>query len=68
MNKLTNDLKKLSINADDFAQSKAIDDAVMYLAERKIISSTSALVLSPRWAQSAKSLKNLPIQVGLHVA
>lgn len=67
MNKLTNDLKKLSINADDFAQSKAIDDAIIYLAERKIISSTSALVLSPRWAESAKALKNLPIQVGLHL-
>jgi len=67
VNLLTNDLKELCINADDFAQSRAIDDAVIYLAERKIISSTSALVLSPRWAQSAKELTNLPIQVGLHL-
>ncbi len=67
MSLLTNSLKKLIINADDFAQSEAIDAAIIDLAERKVISSTSALVLSPRWEQSAKELTNLPIQVGLHL-
>lgn len=67
MSLLTNNLKKLIINADDFAQSEAIDAAIIDLAERKVISSTSALVLSPRWEQSAKELTNLPIQVGLHL-
>jgi len=61
------DIKKLCINADDFAQSEAIDDAVVDLAKRGVISSTSALVLSPRWMASAQRLQGLPIQVGLHL-
>lgn len=67
MTQTTDNFKKLLINADDFAQSEAIDAAIINLANRKIISSTSALVLSPRWPQSAKLLANLPIQVGLHL-
>ena len=59
--------KKIIINADDFAQSAAIDDAIIDLAERRIIHSTSALVLSPRWKASASKLANLPIQAGLHL-
>lgn len=67
MRQIVNSLKKVMINADDFAQSEAIDAAIIDLANRKIISSTSVLVLSPRWQQSAKQLVNLPIQVGLHL-
>lgn len=59
--------KKIIINADDFAQSAAIDDAIIDLAKRRIIHSTSALVLSPRWKASASKLANLPIQAGLHL-
>ncbi len=59
--------KKIIINADDFAQSAPIDEAIIDLAERKIIQSASALVLSPRWVVSANRLTSLPIQVGLHL-
>ena len=59
--------KALQINADDFAQSEAIDTAIINLANQRIISSTSALVLSPRWPQAAKQLLDLPLQVGLHL-
>ena len=62
-----NNYKKLLINADDFAQSAAIDAAIINLANRNLISSTSVLVLSPRWPQSAKLVANSPIQVGLHL-
>lgn len=62
-----NNFKKLLINADDFAQSAAIDAAIINLANRNLISSTSALVLSPRWPQSAKLVASSPIQVGLHL-
>lgn len=62
-----NEIRKLCINADDFAQSEVIDDAIVDLAKRGIITSTSALVLSPAWAASAQRLKDLPIQVGLHL-
>ncbi|MBA3696209.1 MAG: ChbG/HpnK family deacetylase [Methylotenera sp.] len=60
-------IKKIIINADDFAQSAAIEAAIIDLAERSIIHSTSALVLSPRWRLSASKLANLPIQAGLHL-
>ena len=59
--------KKIIINADDFAQSTAIDDAIVDLAKRRIIHSTSALVLSPGWKAAASKLANLPIQAGLHL-
>lgn len=62
-----NNFKALLINADDFAQSEAIDAAIINLANHHIISSTSALVLSPRWPQAAKKLVDLPLQVGLHL-
>ena len=63
----TSDFRALQINADDFAQSEAIDTAIINLANHNIISSTSALVLSPRWPQAAKQLLDLPLQVGLHL-
>lgn len=59
--------KRIVINADDFAQNAAIDDAIIDLAKREIIHSTSALVLSPHWKTSAGKLSNLPIQAGLHL-
>jgi len=62
-----NDIRKLCINADDFAQSEVIDDAIVDLAKRGVITSTSALVLSPRWMASAGRLQHLPVQVGLHL-
>jgi len=61
------DIRKLCINADDFAQSEAIDNAIVDLAKRGVITSTSALVLSPRWKSSAVRLQNLTVQVGLHL-
>lgn len=67
MNQIKNDANTLIINVDDFAQSEAVDAAIIDLAERKVINATSALVLSPRWQKSAKELTNLPIQVGLHL-
>lgn len=67
MKQIKNDANVLIINADDFAQSEAVDAAIIDLAERKVINATSALVLSPRWQQSAKELTSLPIQVGLHL-
>lgn len=67
MTLISRDLNTLIINADDFAQSAAVDGAIIDLAERKAINATSALVLSPRWEKSANTLLGLPIQVGLHL-
>jgi predicted glycoside hydrolase/deacetylase ChbG (UPF0249 family) len=67
MTLISRDLNTLIINADDFAQSAAVDGAIIDLAERKAINATSALVLSPRWEKSANTLLGLQIQVGLHL-
>lgn len=64
---MSNPSKKVIINADDFGESAAVDAAIINLAQRRIIHSTSALVLSPHWPVSANQLKNLNIQVGLHL-
>jgi predicted glycoside hydrolase/deacetylase ChbG (UPF0249 family) len=67
MTQIGSDLKTLIINADDFAQSAAVDAAIIDLAKRKAINATSVLVLSPRWEKSANTITELPIQVGLHL-
>jgi chitin disaccharide deacetylase len=67
VNLAQSNLKKLQINADDYGQNASIDAAIIDLANRKVLTSTSALVLSPYWPQAAKSLVGLPIQVGLHL-
>lgn len=59
--------KRVIINADDFGESAEVDAAIINLAQRRIIHSTSALVLSPHWPDSANRLKDLAIQVGLHL-
>ncbi|MFZ2737194.1 MAG: ChbG/HpnK family deacetylase [Burkholderiaceae bacterium] len=62
-------MKKLILCADDFAVHEAASSAILQLAERGRISATSAMVLSPRWAQDAAGLKPLrgSIDVGLHL-
>jgi hypothetical protein len=55
--------------ADDFAFSASVSKAIVHLAQAQRISATSAMVLSPRWAEDAASLKELRghIDVGLHL-
>lgn len=64
---MSNKPKSVFINADDFGESAAVDAAIINLAQRRIIHSTSALTLSPHWPDSASQLKELSIQVGLHL-
>ncbi len=51
---MTNSLKPIIISADDFAQSAAIDTAIVALIQQKRLSATSCLTLSPRWPEAAK--------------
>jgi len=62
-------MKNLVLCADDFALSAPVSEAIVQLAQTQRISATSAMVLSPRWAQDAASLKALrgQIDVGLHL-
>lgn len=61
--------KGLILCADDFAVHAAASNGIAALARLGRISATSAMVLSPRWAQDAALLKDLPqpIDVGLHL-
>jgi chitin disaccharide deacetylase len=55
------------LNADDFALSAAVDEGILELARRGIVTSTSALVCAPRWATAARLLDGVAIDVGLHL-
>ena len=62
-------LKRLILCADDFAVHQAASHGIAQLAAMGRISATSAMVLSPRWAQDAPLLHDLRgrIDVGLHL-
>jgi predicted glycoside hydrolase/deacetylase ChbG (UPF0249 family) len=62
-------LKRLILCADDFALNAATSQGIAALARAGRISATSAMVLSPRWAQDAALLQALRgrIDVGLHL-
>lgn len=58
--------RRLILNADDYAMNAAVDDAILALAERKVVTAASAMVLSPRWPEAAAALSPRPIDIGLH--
>ncbi|MDO8770415.1 MAG: ChbG/HpnK family deacetylase [Burkholderiaceae bacterium] len=62
-------MKHLILNADDFAFNAAVSRGIVALAQQGRLSATSAMTLSPRWAQDAPALKELrgQIDVGLHL-
>ena len=62
-------MKRLILCADDFAVNQAASQGIAALAHAGRISATSAMVLSPRWAQDAALLQALRgrIDVGLHL-
>jgi len=55
------------ICADDFGLEAGVDQAIVALAEQARISATGCLVQAPGFALAAQSLKNLPIDLGLHL-
>ncbi len=55
------------LNADDFAMDEGIDAAILDLAGRGIVTSASALVLSPRWSKDGRELSQASISKGLHL-
>lgn len=62
-------MKRLILCADDFAVNASASLGIAALAGAGRISATSALVLSPRWAQDAALLQAVrgQIDVGLHL-
>lgn len=66
---MANKALPLIVCADDYAQSFAIDQAILQLIEVGRLSATSCMTLSPRWQQAAIALKPLrhKADIGLHL-
>ena len=62
-------MKGVILCADDFAVNESASRGIAQLAAQGRISATSAMVLSPRWAQDVALLQDLRgrIDVGLHL-
>lgn len=66
-------LRRLSLCADDFGQSAAIDAGILSLLGRGRLQATSVLSEGPDWADGAARLRELlaqseyPAEVGLHL-
>jgi len=58
---------KFILNADDFAMDEGVDAAIFELAAQAVVTSASALVLSPRWKEAGKALAQMPVSRGLHL-
>lgn len=57
----------LVVCADDYGLEPGVDDAIVDLASRGRLSATGCLVTAPGFRQSALALKNLPVDIGLHL-
>ncbi|MGB7916552.1 MAG: ChbG/HpnK family deacetylase [Rhodomicrobium sp.] len=55
------------INADDYAMDGDVDAAILKLSAEGVVTSTSAMVLSPAWPEAAAPLKDAPLSRGLHL-
>jgi chitin disaccharide deacetylase len=60
-------MKQIIVNADDYGYSPGIDAAILDLAEKNVVTATTALVCSPRWPEAAKLLRDAPLSAGLHL-
>lgn len=60
-------MKRIVINADDYAYSAGIDEAILDLAQKGVVTATTALVCSPRWPEAAVALRDAPLSAGLHL-
>jgi predicted glycoside hydrolase/deacetylase ChbG (UPF0249 family) len=64
---MTAETRTFILNADDYGLKAGIDAAILDLAEHGIVTSTSAMVLSPRWKEAGKVLSACPAGRGLHL-
>jgi predicted glycoside hydrolase/deacetylase ChbG (UPF0249 family) len=61
-------MRRLTLCADDFAQSPAISQGIVQLVQAGRLSATSIMSQSPHWPQQAPALRELSskVQAGLH--
>jgi chitin disaccharide deacetylase len=64
---MTVEIRNFILNADDYALNAGADAAILDLAGRGIVTSASAMVLSPRWKEAGRALAPCPISRGLHL-
>lgn len=57
----------LAICADDFGMSESIDAAILHLARMGRISGVGCVVQGQTWLAGARQLRNLDLDVGLHL-
>jgi chitin disaccharide deacetylase len=55
------------INADDYGMHESGDDAIVELIDIGVVTSTSAMVLSPRWPSASQRLLGRAVDVCLHL-
>jgi predicted glycoside hydrolase/deacetylase ChbG (UPF0249 family) len=60
-------MRRLIINADDYAMDEGVDRAILALIGRNVVTAASAMVLSPRWREAAGEIKDLDADCGLHL-
>lgn len=63
-------MKRCVVSADDYALSAGVDEAILALIDQGVLTATSCLTGSPRWAEAARSLRRLRSGVadlGVHV-
>lgn len=60
-------MRRLIINADDYAMDEGVDRAILSLIDRHVVSAASAMVLSPRWREAANDIRELDADCGLHL-
>lgn len=61
-------MRRITLCADDFAQSEAISQGILDLVARQRISAVSCMTNAPLWLQHATALRNYhnKIDIGLH--
>lgn len=60
-------MRRLILNADDYAMDEGVDQAILCLIGMNVVTATSAMVLSPRWARAAGEINHLNADCGLHL-
>ena len=61
-------MRNVIINADDYAMDAGVDAAILRLAKLGAVTATSTMVLSPRWLEAARAVRDgPPLSLGLHL-
>ena len=60
-------MRRLILNADDYAMDEGVDQAILTLIARGTVTAAGAMVLSPRWTEAAGKIQQLNADCGLHL-